>query len=188
MPLVLASMAFLLGALGTFRWVGQRALLAAALMRVLFFHAARLAMVVFDPFLSSRQLAKALLKCPDGELIQERNYWTFSSVTFYANRDALTLNGRYFNLEYGSYAPGAKDVFIDDIRFKSLWRGPQRFYLVIYRANLGRFEDLVGRDNLNMVASGGGKLLLTNHPMGGAGAPPGIPDLPADAKIALAKR
>src|SRR5256885_6395994 len=29
--------------------------------------------------------------------------------------DALPiLNGRYFNLEYGSYAPGAPDIFIDD--------------------------------------------------------------------------
>src|SRR5260370_18140924 len=130
LPLVLASVAFLLGALGTFRRLGQRAFLAAALMMVLFFHAARVAMVAFDPFLSSRQLAEALLKCPDGELIQERNYWTFSSVTFYTNRDALTLNGRYFNLEYGSYAPGARKVFIDEKPFKSLWLETQRLFQV----------------------------------------------------------
>src|SRR5260370_30214509 len=127
LPLVLASVAFLLGALGTFRRLGQRAFLAAALMMVLFFHAARVAMVAFDPFLSSRQLAEALLKCPDGELIQERNYWTFSSVTFYTNRDALTLNGRYFNLEYGSYSPCAQDVLIHANPVKSLSLPPPRF-------------------------------------------------------------
>jgi len=89
----------------SFKWIDLRAFLGAALMMVLFYHAARLALVVFDPFLSSRPLAEALLKGPDGKLIAEHNYWTFSSVTFYVNREALTLNGRYFNLEYGSYAP-----------------------------------------------------------------------------------
>ena len=74
-------------------------------MMVLFLHAARLAMVVFDPYLSSRPLAEALLKAPPGELIEDNAYYTFSSVFFYANRRGLLLNGRQTNLEYGSYAP-----------------------------------------------------------------------------------
>ena len=37
----------------------QRAFLAAAVMAVLFFQAARMALVVFDPFMSSRPLAEA---------------------------------------------------------------------------------------------------------------------------------
>jgi len=57
LPLALAALAFLIGAAGSLRAVGQRAYLAAVLMMVLFFHAARLAMVVFDPYLSSRPLA-----------------------------------------------------------------------------------------------------------------------------------
>jgi hypothetical protein len=106
-----------------------------------------------------------LLKSPDGQLIVDHNYWTFSSLTFYTNRDALTLNGRYFNLEYGSYAPGAPDVFIDDTRLKSLWLEPQRYYLEAYQADLGNIETLVGREHLSIVAQGGGKLILTNHPL-----------------------
>ena len=47
-------------------------------------------------------------------------YYTFSSIMFYTNQDALLLNGRYFNLEYGSYAPGAPNVFIDDLELKHL--------------------------------------------------------------------
>src|SRR6266704_1718435 len=153
LPLAVAAIALVGGALAIFRWVDLRAFLAAALMMVLFYHAARLALVVFDPFLSSRQLADALLKSPDGKLIEERNYWTFSSVTFYANRDALTLNGRYFNLEYGSYAPGAPDVFIDDNRFKSLCFEPQRLYIVTFQAIRRGFGNLIGPDSLNNVAS-----------------------------------
>ena len=59
LPLAIAGIAFLVGALGTFRAAAERAFLAAALMMIIFFHAARLAMVTFDPYLSSRPLATA---------------------------------------------------------------------------------------------------------------------------------
>jgi len=165
LPLVVASIAFLIGAVGTFRWSGQRAFLAAALMMVVFFHAARLALVVFDPFLTSRPIAEALKQAPQGTLINHRNYYGFSSLTFYTNRDALIYNGRYFNLEYGSYAPGAPDVFIDDARFKELWNKPERYYLIAYAEHAGNIEKVVGREELNVVTSSGGKVLFTNHPL-----------------------
>ena len=111
LPLLLAALAFLVGAAGTFRALGQRAFLATALMAVLFFQAARIAMAAFDPYLSSRPLAEALLRAPAGKLIVDHHYYTFSSIFFYTNRDALLLNGRFNNLVYGSYAPGAPNVF-----------------------------------------------------------------------------
>lgn len=165
LPLMVASFAFLAGALGTFRWLGQRAFLATALMMMVFFHAARLALVVFDPFLGSRALAEAIVRSPDGTLINHRNYYEFSSITFYTNRDALILNGRYYNLEYGSYQPKAPSLFIDDARFRQLWGEPQRYYLLAYSNRRGDFEKLVDADKLTVVASSGGKMVLTNHPL-----------------------
>jgi 4-amino-4-deoxy-L-arabinose transferase-like glycosyltransferase len=187
LPLVVAAVALLGGAIAVFRWTDSRAFLAAALMMVLFYHAARLALVVFDPFLSSRPLAEVLLKSPEGKLIVNHNYWTFSSLTFYMNRDALNLNGRYFNLEYGSYAPGAPDVFLDDAGFKNLWIQPQRYYLEAYHSEMGKFEELVGKENLKVVASGGGKIILTNHSLEQASTIDGIAILSADGKNQLAK-
>ena len=187
LPLAVAAVALFVGALATFKWTDLRAFLAAGLMMVLFYHAARLALVVFDPFLTSRPIAEALLKAPDGKLITERNYWTFSSVTFYVNRESLTLNGRYFNLEYGSYAPGARDVFIDDAKFKGLWFEPRRYYLVTFRADIGHLEELVGRDHLNIVVESGGKLLLTNQPLERTGLAEGIAHLSASVENSLAK-
>jgi 4-amino-4-deoxy-L-arabinose transferase-like glycosyltransferase len=170
-PLVLAGIAFILGAVGTFRTSARRAYFSAALMMVIFFHAARLAMVTFDPFLSSRPLANAFLTSPPGEMIIDHPYYEFSSIFFYTNRHALILNGRYNNLEYGADAPNSPRVFIDDARFKELWVQPQRYYVFAYQPDLTRLQSLVGGGQLSLVASSGGKILLTNHPLPEHGTP-----------------
>ncbi len=160
-PLVLAGVAFLLGAAGA--WLhGRRALIALAAMMVLFFHASRMALVVFDPYLSSRPLAEALRHAPEGRLIVDGAYYPFSSVLFYTNKSALLLNGRVNNLEYGSYAPGAPPVFIDDAEFVRVWSGTIRCYLVADRSGLARLSALVGPAGLRQVAASGGKFLFTN--------------------------
>jgi len=164
LPLAMAAVAFLIGALGSLRAVGQRAFLAAALMMVLFFHAARVAMVAFDPYLSSRPLAQALMDSPPGDLVVDHHYYTFSSIFFYTGRTAWLLNGRFNNLVYGSYAPGAPNVFLDDARWKDLWLGPQRYYLIAMDAEEPRFEKLVGKAALHLIAHSGGKMLLSNAP------------------------
>jgi len=164
-PLALAGIAFLVGSLGTLRATGLRAYLALAVMMVLFFQAARLAMVGFDPYLSSRPLAEALRRSPPGRLIVDHHYYTFSSVFFYTGRTALLLNGRFNNLVYGSYAPGAPDVFIDDQQWRALWLAPERCYIVADRAQMPRLEKLVGPGALDVVLFSGGKMLLTNQPL-----------------------
>ena len=139
-------------------------------MTVLFFHAARMALVVFDPYMGSRPLAEALLKSPKGRLIIDHHYYTFSSVIFYADpvypeRETLLLNGRFNNLVYGSYAPDAPPAFIDDAGWKDRWTSADRYYLVGEPARLERLKALVPADDLVTVLSSGGKLLLTNHPI-----------------------
>ncbi len=164
-PLVVAGAAFLIGAAGMFKATAQRAFLAAAVMMVLFFHAARLALVTFDPYLSSRPLAEALERAPAGKLIVDHHYYTFSSVFFYTGRTALLRNGRFNNLVYGSYAPGAPDVFIDDQQFRRLWLGPDRYYFVIEDSSVPPLEKLVGKAELHVVAASGGKVLFVNQEM-----------------------
>ncbi|HEY4901533.1 MAG TPA: glycosyltransferase family 39 protein [Terriglobales bacterium] len=164
LPLAVAAIAFCVGMFGTLRARSQHALIAAALMMVLFFHAARLAMVAFDPFLSSRPIAEALEQSPQGTLIFDRHYYGFSSVLFYTSqKTALLLNGRYYNLVYGSYAPGAPDVFIDDERFLELWARPDVKYLVTRDAALPRLQGLVGAESLHTVTATGGKVLIANQ-------------------------
>ncbi|MGH9555068.1 MAG: glycosyltransferase family 39 protein, partial [Terriglobales bacterium] len=166
MPLALAGVAFLLGAVMLWRFDGHRAYLAMALMMVVFLQAANRALVVFDPYLSSRPLATALAHAPEGQLILDGQYYTFSSVFFYANRRALLLNGRVNNLEYGSYAPGAPQVFIGDAEFQRLWAGSERRYLLAEAPRVERLRELAGADALHVVKESGGKFLFTNLPLG----------------------
>jgi len=164
-PLVVAGCAFFVGALAMLLRKGRHSFAATALMMMIFFHAARLALVVFDPYLSSRPLAEALLRSPEGKLIVNHHYYTYSSVFFYTNRNALLLNGRTNNLIYGSYAPGAPPVFIDDSQFAQLWRAGERCYLVADDKVRERLEKLVGSELLNTVSESGGKMLVTNRPL-----------------------
>jgi hypothetical protein len=161
-PLLLAAFAFLVGVAGVFLR-RPRTYLATAAMMVLFFHAARLALIAFDPFLSSRPLADALIKQPPGALVVNHHYYTYSSIFFYTGRRAWLLNGRFNNLVYGSYAPGAPNVFLDDAQWKTMWVSPERCYLIADDDQLPRFRTLVGEQKLATVIASGGKSLLSNQ-------------------------
>lgn len=163
-PLILAGIAFVLGAVLSFR----RQVWGAVIMMVLFVHAARLALVVFDPYLASRPLAEALNRAPHGKLILDDQYYTFSSVVFYAEayhgERILLLNGRVNNLEYGSYAPNApQGIFLDDPGFRDLWKSPDLYYIVVEKPQVPRLEKLVGAEALHPVVESGGKFVFSNR-------------------------
>lgn len=162
LPLVVAGVAFAVGSAAA--WKRAVPVAAMAIMMILFFHAARLALVVFDPYLSSRPLAEAVLRQPAGQLIMGDQYYTFSSVFFYTNRRAFLLNGRVNNLEYGSYAPDApQDVFINDTDLAHLWPQSAKYYLLLEGPAVPRIGQLLGQSALHLLAESGGKYLFTNH-------------------------
>ena len=163
-PLIVAGIAFLIGAVSS--WT--RRIAGAVVMMVLFFHAARLALVVFDPYLASRPLAEALNRSPHGRLILDDQYYTFSSIVFYAEayhgERLLLLNGRVNNLQYGSYAPNApQDVFIDDASFRARWQSPELYYICAENPRVAALAALVGQNALHVVAESGGKFVFSNH-------------------------
>ena len=162
-PLILAGAAFLLGAVGSWQRRERYRFGAMVLMMVLFFHAARVALVAFDPYFSSRQLAETLRRAPPGTFISDDQYYSFSSIFFYANREGLLLNGRKNNLEYGSNEPGAPAVFIDDAEFAARWRSEDRYYLATFVDQRARIERLAGKEKLFPLLESGGKLLFTNR-------------------------
>src|SRR6267154_6361637 len=164
LPLAVATLAFATIAAGLAVWRNNigRTVMVVAIGMIIFFQAARLALVRFDGYLGSYPLAQSLMKSPPGQLVEANSYYAFSSVFFYTGRTALLLNGRNNNLEYGSYAPGAPHVFIDEAKFSELWQGPSRCYLLAYGSEKARLENLVGVANLHVVAENAGNYLFTN--------------------------
>lgn len=165
LPLTLAACSFAVCAVGLSFWRGSMrySVLVIAASMVIFFQAARTALVRFDPYLGSYPLAQRLSASPPGQLIEADSYYSFSSVFFYSDRTALLWNGRNNNLEYGSYAPGAPNVFIDDAKLGPLWRETSRCYLLAYGEEMPRIERLLGTANVYVVGMNSGNYLLTNH-------------------------
>lgn len=165
LPLALAALAFGGIAIGIVRSRSdfKKIIIVVAAGMVIFFQAARIALVRFDSYLGSYSLAQSLQQSPPGQLIEANSYYAFSSVFFYAGRSALLLNGRNNNLEYGSYAPAAPSVFIDDGEFASLWMGSGRCYLLAYGTEIPHLTQLVARSNLHVVTENAGNYLLTNY-------------------------
>jgi 4-amino-4-deoxy-L-arabinose transferase-like glycosyltransferase len=167
-PLGIAAGGFLLGAMGCWWRHGRHAIVALALMMLIVFNAARLAMITLNPYFGSQPLAAALRAVPPGQLIVDDQYYSFSSLFFYAPRQshqALLLNGRKVNLEYGSYAPNAPNVFLTDQELPARWHSGERCYLAASAAELPRLKALLGEASLFVVASAGGKVLLSNLPL-----------------------
>jgi hypothetical protein len=128
-----------------------------------FFQAARVALIRFDSYLGSYPLAQSLMQSPPGQLIEADAYYAFSSVFFYTNRRAWLWNGRINNLEYGSYAPDAPKVFIDDAGLEQRWRSDERYYLLAYGSDVSRLTALVGKQNLHVVRESDGNFLFCNR-------------------------
>lgn len=167
LPLLLATLAFAAIAAGLAIWRSNIHRVVAVLVvgMVLFFQASRIALTRFDSYLGSWPLAQALQHHKPGKLIEADAYYTFSSVFFYTNRTALLWNGRITNLEYGSYAPNAPKVFIDDQDLTRLWKSPDLYYLLASESDLIRLETLVGPHSLYPVAVSSENFLLSNHPV-----------------------
>jgi hypothetical protein len=162
-PLVVAGIAMLTGAVGVWVVRGQRAALVLAVTMVVFYQAARLALIAFDPYLGSYPLADALNHAPPGGLIIDDPYYEMSGVFFYADRTALILNGRRNNLEYGSYAPDAPRVFIGDADFVARWKSPDRWYVATEDEKVQHLRGLVGAEALHPIVNAGGKTVYVNR-------------------------
>ena len=170
LPAALAAIAFLVG-FGTawgFRRYGRpaAATITMAATMALFFFAANIALGVFGPYLSSKPLVDKVKP-----LVDDRNkivaiYGEFdasSSVAFYTGRRLLIWNGRYNNLEPGSYYPDAPPTFLTDEGFLHIWEGPNQVLLFVpsdKRAEAAKHLP----SGAFVFAESGGKAVYSNRP------------------------
>jgi 4-amino-4-deoxy-L-arabinose transferase-like glycosyltransferase len=169
LPATLAAVAFLVG-LGAAWLLRKRqkpvaATLTMAATMALFFFAANVALGVFGPYLSSKPLVEKV-RARIEPTVSVAIYGEFdasSSVAFYTGRKLLVWNGRYNNLEAGSYYPDAPHIFLKDEEFLPFWQSPQCVLLFVPSE---KREDATKRLPLagtHLVAESGGKAAYANQ-------------------------
>jgi 4-amino-4-deoxy-L-arabinose transferase-like glycosyltransferase len=139
LPAGLAAAGLLLGPVVA--WVLRRrrhhfeATVSVAFTSAVFLIAAHIALVRFEPMLSSHAMADTINHIAkggsDATLILYGDVADGSSLLFYTQRQALLVNGRVSSVLWGSNYPDAPHVLISDADLLALWgSGPRRFLFV----------------------------------------------------------
>jgi 4-amino-4-deoxy-L-arabinose transferase-like glycosyltransferase len=169
-PAVIAALTLLLGP--TAAWLLRRrghaleATASIAFTAALFLIAAHIALVRFQPMLSSRSIADTINRVagPQDQLVLYGDQAYGSSVIFYTHRQALLVNGRSSSMIWGSYYPDAPHIFLTDSDLVSSWgTGPRKFLFVP-----GDFHDRVERllgAKLYKLQELADKTLYTDRPL-----------------------
>jgi 4-amino-4-deoxy-L-arabinose transferase-like glycosyltransferase len=171
LPSALAAAAFLFG-LAAAWWLRRKgraegAAICLAVTMAVFFFAANVALGVFGPYLSSRPLiTKVLPQIMSADtLALYGEFDAMSGVGFYTDRQLLLWNGRYNNLEAGSYYPDAPHIFLTDPEFLTLWAGPKRVLLFVPSEQRAAAAQRLPAHGSYLLAENGGKAVYANHPV-----------------------
>lgn len=149
LPAALAALVLFTGPLAAFllrrRGHAFESTVSVAFTSAIFLVAAHLALVRFEPLLSSRAMADTINRM-DGlpedpahgatapirdQLIVYGDQANASSVIFYTHRQALLVNGRSSSMLWGSFYPDVPHVFLEDSELVSLWGHGVRHFLVV---------------------------------------------------------
>jgi hypothetical protein len=124
-----------------------------------------LGFVIFSPELTSKWMALQIRRelQPGDTIVINGKYERGSTLNYYTGQQVYVLNGRDGNLWFGSFFPGAPDVFLDDASFARLWTGKNRVFF--FTEDYMKDEALHGIDpaTVRVFATQGGKFVLTNQ-------------------------
>jgi 4-amino-4-deoxy-L-arabinose transferase-like glycosyltransferase len=178
LPAALAAAAFLLG-LAAAWWLrreqrDQAAAISLAITMAVFFFAANIALGVFGPYLSSGPLMSKVLPQirTSDTLALYGEFDAMSGVAFYTGQQLLLWNGRYNNLEAGSYYPDAPHIFLSDPEFLDLWKGPKRVILFVPSEQRAAAAQRLPSAGTFLIGENGGKAVYANRPAASAAASP----------------
>jgi 4-amino-4-deoxy-L-arabinose transferase-like glycosyltransferase len=141
-------------------------LAAAAACLLLCMHAG---LVRFYPTLGSKGLADAILSDqqarpqPNDLILIDGELTSGSTLLFYTGQPVHLVNGRINGPWFGSFWPDAPAVFETDSSLDRIWAGPRRLFLLTYRPDT-RAPELSRFGPVHVLASAGGKSILTNQP------------------------
>jgi 4-amino-4-deoxy-L-arabinose transferase-like glycosyltransferase len=172
-PLTVVGLSMLVIGPGTYllrrrshTYAANLSLAAASTCLLLCMHAG---LVRFYPTLGSKPLAEAILADqaqhprPNDLILVDGELTAGSTLLFYTHQPLYLVNGRINGPWYGSFWPDAPAIFETNASLHRLWSGPQRLFLLTYHADT-RIPDLAHFGPVQVLASSGGKSILTNQP------------------------
>ncbi len=170
-PALIAAACFALGFTATWLVGRTRRILSSAVVlgvaMAVFVFAANLAYTVFEPHMSSKPMAEAILQQlrPEDLIAVYGEFDPASSVSFYTHRQLLVWNGRYNNLELGSRYPDAPHIFFTDENFPALWNGNRRVFLVVPQEQREAAYQRLPKKRSWLLIESGGKAVYVNQPV-----------------------
>jgi 4-amino-4-deoxy-L-arabinose transferase-like glycosyltransferase len=130
-------------------------------------------LVRFNPILGSKGLAQSITAAqrlspaspgaPPDMIVLDGELTSGSTLIFYTRQQVHLINGRVNGLWYGSFWPDAPALFETESSLHQLWASPRRIFLFTYNP-VARRQDLALFGSVHVLASSGGKSILTNRP------------------------
>ncbi len=168
LPAILAVIALLAGSLMELglRWRKHHyaATWALAVSMALFLVAAHVALVRFDPYLSSRVLERRLEQVvrPEDRVLIYGDHSYGSSIVYYLPHRVELVNGRTSSLWFGSSFPDAPKIFWDDDDLVRLWNSSVRVFVFAPDFEQKKVRALLGGAPQEFATSSG-KVIYVNH-------------------------
>jgi 4-amino-4-deoxy-L-arabinose transferase-like glycosyltransferase len=167
-PAILAVIALIFGSLAEIILRIRRKNLASTwvlgVTMSVFLIAAHVALIRFDPYLSSRVLVSRIQEqvAPQDRVLIYGDHAFGSSLEFYLRHPVELVNGRTTSLWFGSTFPDAPHIFLDDADLVRLWNSNTRVFLFVPGYEQKKVDEVLGSNKL-LYASSSGKIVYTNH-------------------------
>ena len=88
--------------------------------------------LLLQPLQTAKPAAEVLSAAskPEDAIVFEGDLSYGGGIPYYTGRQVYVLNGRRGDLEFGSYYPEARELFLDDPAALDLWKGGRRIFFV----------------------------------------------------------
>ena len=172
-PLLGTGLAFLLGPLAAW-WLRRRGRIKASnfalvVMITVFLWCAQAGFAIFNPVLSSKNLADAIARVwkPGDIIVIDGQYEDGSTLNFYTHHQVRILatkenNGFGGDLSIESAFPDSPKIFDDEAAFLREWNGEQRVFLWVDDRHP---TPVLAGQKVYTIAQSGGKRIVSNRPL-----------------------
>jgi hypothetical protein len=168
LPAILAVIAFLAGTTTALVLRLKRrhcaATWALACSMALLFVAAHLALNRFEPYMSSKALARSIAQqvTPQDKVMIYGDQAFGSSLLFYLQRPIYLVSGRSSSMWFGSTFPDAPKIYLNDSDLVREWNSATRLFLFVTPYDRAHVESLIGSRGY-VIAASSGKTIYSNR-------------------------